>query len=74
MGEVLDRTTEDRENTVVGRLRGMSDDMVGQIRNGTWEALAGPDETQYATWGEQEESPLIRKRKRGKLAGWRMES
>jgi hypothetical protein len=42
MGEVFDRMTEDRENTVVGRLRGMSDDMVGQIRDGTWEALAGP--------------------------------
>jgi len=43
MGEVINRMTEGRENTVVGRLRGMSDDMVGQIRNGTWEALAGPE-------------------------------
>ncbi len=41
MGEVFDHMTEGREKTVMGRLRGMSDDMVGQIRNGTWEALAG---------------------------------
>jgi hypothetical protein len=69
MGEVINRTTEDRENTVVGRLRGISDDMVGQIRNGTWEALAGPDETRYSTRGDQEKSPLIRRRNRGKSAG-----
>ena len=32
------------------RLRGMSDDMDGKIRDGTWEALAGPTQAQYATW------------------------
>jgi hypothetical protein len=69
MGEVFDRMTEDRGNTVVGRLRGISDDMVGQIRDGTWEALAGPALTQYTTWEVQEKSPFIRKRKRGKSAG-----
>jgi hypothetical protein len=42
MGEVSDRMTESRGNTAMGRLRGMSDDMVGQNRNGTLEALAGP--------------------------------
>ena len=42
MGEVSDHMTENRENTDMRRLRGMSDDMVGQNRNGTWEALAGP--------------------------------
>ena len=43
MGEVCDRMTENRENTDMRRLRGMSDDMVRQNRNGTWEALAGPE-------------------------------
>jgi hypothetical protein len=42
MGEVSDRMTESREKTDMGHLRGMSDDMVGQNRDGTWEALAGP--------------------------------
>lgn len=42
MDEVLDHMNENREKTVMGRLRGMSDDMVGKNRNGTWEALAGP--------------------------------
>ena len=74
MDEVFNRMAENRESTVMGRLRGMSDDMVGQNRNGTWEALAGPEETRHATRGEQEKSPLIRKRKGGKPAGWRMES
>jgi hypothetical protein len=27
---------------ILGRLRGISDDMAGKNRNGTWEALAGP--------------------------------
>lgn len=27
---------------ILGRLRGISDDMVRKNRNGTWEALAGP--------------------------------
>jgi hypothetical protein len=65
--------TESREKTDMGRLRGISDGMAGQNRNGTWEALAGPEETRHTTRGEQEESPLIRKRRRGKPAGWRME-
>jgi hypothetical protein len=43
MGEVSDHMTESRENTDMRRLRGMSDDMVTQNRNGTWEALAGPE-------------------------------
>ena len=43
MDEVFNRITENREKTVMGHLRGMSDDMVGQNRNGTWEALAGPE-------------------------------
>jgi len=43
MGEVSDHMTENRENTDMRRLRGMSDDMVTQNRNGTWEALAGPE-------------------------------
>lgn len=43
MGEVFDHMTENRENTDMRRLRGMSDDMVTQNRNGTWEALAGPE-------------------------------
>ena len=34
--------TDNRENTVSEHLRGMSDDMVGKNRDGTWEALAGP--------------------------------
>jgi hypothetical protein len=42
MDEVFNRMSENREKTVMGRLRGMSDDMVGENRNGTWEALAGP--------------------------------
>jgi hypothetical protein len=42
MDEVFNRMIENREKLVMGRLRGMSDDMVGQNRNGTWEALAGP--------------------------------
>jgi len=72
MGEV--RTARrNREDAAMWHLRGMSDDMDGKNRNGTWEALAGPDETQHATWGDQEKSPSIRKRKEGKLAGWRME-
>jgi hypothetical protein len=33
---------ENREETANRRLRGMSDDMVGKNRDGTWEALAGP--------------------------------
>jgi hypothetical protein len=33
---------ENREKTVMGRLRGTSDDMVGKNRNGTWEVLASP--------------------------------
>jgi hypothetical protein len=53
-------------------LRGMSDDMVGKNRNGTWEALAGPVRSNTPL-GKQEKGPLIRKRKGGKLAGWRME-
>ena len=53
--------------------RGMSDDMAGKNRNGTWEALAGPERPDTPL-GDQEKSPLIRKRKGGKLAGWRMES
>jgi hypothetical protein len=43
MDEVYNRMIEDRERTVMGRLRGMSDDMDGKIRDGTWEALAGPE-------------------------------
>ena len=43
MGEVSDHMTENRENTDMRRLRGISDDMVTQNRNGTWEALAGPE-------------------------------
>jgi hypothetical protein len=42
MDEVSNRVIENRERTVMGRLRGTSDDMVGKDRNGTWEALAGP--------------------------------
>jgi len=34
---------ENRENTAMQHLRGMSDDMVGKNRNGTWETLAGPE-------------------------------
>jgi hypothetical protein len=49
MDEVFDRMAENRESTVMGRLRGISDDMVTQNRNGTWEALAGPEETRHAT-------------------------
>ena len=41
-GEVIDRMPKARENMGMGHLRGISDDMVGQIRDGTWEALAGP--------------------------------
>jgi len=39
--------------------------MAGKNRDGTWEALAG------LTMSERR-ALLIRKRKRGKLAGWRM--
>jgi len=43
MGEVSNREDESKENTSSRRrLRGVSDDMVGKNRNGTWEALAGP--------------------------------
>jgi hypothetical protein len=42
MDEVFKLVIENREKTVMRRLRGMSDDMVGKNRNGTWEALAGP--------------------------------
>jgi hypothetical protein len=69
MGEVYDRMTESREKTEMRRLRGMGDDMVGQNRNGTWKALVGPEETRHTTRGDQEKSPLIRKRKGGKPAG-----
>ena len=45
MGEVSNREDESRENTSSrGRLRGVSDDMVGKGRNGTWETLADPEE------------------------------
>ena len=42
MDEVTNFMIENRERAIMGRLRGMSDDMVGQNRDGTWEALAGP--------------------------------
>jgi len=42
MGEV--RTARrNREDAAMWHLRGMSDDMDGKNRNGTWEALAGPE-------------------------------
>jgi hypothetical protein len=45
MGEVSNREDESRENTSSRRrLRGVSDDMVGKSRNGTWETLPDPDE------------------------------
>jgi hypothetical protein len=37
-------TGEQRIHGLMRRLRGVSDDMAGQIRNGTWETLADPDE------------------------------
>ena len=55
-------------------LRGMSDDMVGKNRKQDLGSPRWPWKAQYTTWGRQEESPLIRKRKRGKPAGWRMGS
>jgi hypothetical protein len=33
---------ENREKMVMERLRGMSDEMLGKTRDGTWGALAGP--------------------------------
>ena len=43
MGEAntVNRTQRERDWE---HLRGMSDDMVGQNRNGTWETLAGPEQ------------------------------
>jgi len=38
-------TGEQRIHGRMRRLRGVSDDMVGQIRNGTWETLTGPDKS-----------------------------
>jgi hypothetical protein len=66
--------TENRGKTVMRRLRGMSDDMDGQNRNGTWEALVGPASPDIPLGKNRKQSPLIRKRRRGKPAGWRMES
>jgi len=42
-GRSLRLRTENREHTATQRLRGMSDDMDRKNRNGTWEALAGPE-------------------------------
>jgi hypothetical protein len=50
----------------------MSGDMDGQIRNGTWEALADPLKLNDVVVSMEEKSPTIRKRKAGKSAGWRM--
>jgi hypothetical protein len=39
VNSVDDRSCAER---IMHRLRGISDDMAGKNRNGTWEALAGP--------------------------------
>lgn len=42
-GRSLRLRAENREPTAMQRLRGMSDDMDGKNRNGTWETLADPE-------------------------------
>ena len=74
MDEVFNRMIENREKTVMWHLRGTSDDMAGKNRSGTWETLAGPALPNIPLGQGQERSPLIRKRKRVKPAGWRMGS
>ena len=51
----------------------MSDDMDGKNRNGTWEALAGPERPDTPL-GRSGEEPFYNDQKEGKPAGWRMES
>ena len=57
MDEVFNRMFERKGSTTIGYLPGMSGGLVGQIRDGTWEVLAGPAQPRLASRGKQQESP-----------------
>ena len=65
MDEVFKLVIENREKTVMRRLRGMSDDMVR--KTGTELGKSSPTHPNMGC----EKSLRIRKRNRRKLAGWR---
>jgi hypothetical protein len=55
MDEVCKLVIENREKTIMRRLQGMSDDMVGKNRNGTWGAFPGPPPSE---WRYQSTDPI----------------
>jgi hypothetical protein len=57
MDEVFNRMFERKGSTTIGYLPGMSGGLVGQIRDGTWEVLAGPAETRHARRGKTARKP-----------------
>lgn len=74
MGEVCNREDESKGNTSSRRrLRGVSDDMVGKNRNGTWETLTDPDEPKTPLGKNRSRALSIKTKKRGKSeegGGW----